>query len=56
MGNPLRILFRVRGRYGRRGWRDRDVRRLMELARVMWLHYVRRYRLRWEEGVIREGS
>ena len=53
--NPLRILVRIRLSRGRpKGRRERDVRRLMELARAMWMSFSRRYGLKWLEGEIVE--
>lgn len=53
--NVLRILIRIRSEIGRpKGWRNRDVKRLMELARILWSSFSRRYRIKWVKGVILE--
>ena len=53
--NTLRVLIRIRSKIGRpKGWRNRDVKRLMELARILWCNFSRRYRIKWMGGVILE--
>lgn len=47
--------MRIRSEIGRpKGWRNRDVKRLMELARILWLNFSRRYRIKWVEETILE--
>lgn len=53
--NVLRILIRIRMERGRpRGRKKRDIRRLMELAKLLWDDFRGRYNIRWREGEISE--
>lgn len=54
--NPLRILIQIRMKEGRpKGWRNRDIKRLAELSRLMWRDFSRRYNVKWKENMIVEG-
>ena len=56
MTNVLRVLMKIRMERGRpKGWRNRDIKRLMELSKFLWLSFCRRYNVRWVKKEIIES-